>query len=108
MTKVVEIRTYQLRAGSGPAFDHVFVDEVLPMLQRWGVDVVAFGPSRDDGGSYYLIRSYASLGELKRSQDAFYRSDEWRDGPREAVVSRIASSISVVLPASTVQFQSLA
>jgi hypothetical protein len=72
----------------------------MPMLQRWGVDVVAFGPSMDDADSYVLIRSYPGLAELRQSQDAFYGSDEWRDGPREAIVSRIESDISVVLPAS--------
>ena len=99
MSGVVEIRTYKLRAGTGAAFHRAVVDESLPMLQRWGVDVVAFGPSLDDEGSYYLIRAYPSLEELRRSQDAFYGSDEWRHGPREAIVSRIESSSSVVLPA---------
>ena len=42
------------------------------MLQRWGVDVIALGPSLDDDDSYYLIRLYASLEERQRSQDAFY------------------------------------
>jgi len=72
------------------------------MMQRWGVDVVAFGRSLDDDDSYYLIRSYASLAERQRNQDAFYGSDEWRHGPREAIVSKIESQSSVVLPASSV------
>jgi NIPSNAP len=101
MTAVVEIRTYKLLPGSGAAFHRTVVEESVPMLQRWGVDVVAFGPSLDDDDSYYLIRSYASLEERQRSQDAFYGSDEWRRGPREAVVSRIESDSSVVLPASS-------
>ena len=28
----------------------------------------------------YLIRSYSGLEERQRSQDAFYSSDEWRQG----------------------------
>jgi hypothetical protein len=43
MTAVVEIRTYKLRPGSGDAFHRTVVEESVPMLQRWGVDVVAFG-----------------------------------------------------------------
>lgn len=100
MTAVIEIRTYKLKPGSGAAFHRTVVDESLPMLKRWGVDVVAFGPSLDDDDCYYLIRSYPSLDERQRSQDAFYGSDEWRHGPREAIVSRIESDISVVLPRS--------
>jgi hypothetical protein len=77
------------------------VEESIPMLERWGVDVVAFGPSLDDDDLYYLIRRYASLEELRRSQDAFYGSDEWREGPREAILALIESDISVVLPADS-------
>jgi hypothetical protein len=101
VTAVIEIRTYKLKPGSGAAFHRTVVDESLPMLERWGVDVVAFGPSLDDDDCYYLIRSYSSLGERQRSQDAFYGSEEWRLGPREAIVSRIESDISVVLPAGS-------
>jgi hypothetical protein len=48
MTAVLEIRTYRLRPGSGAAFHRTVVKESVPMLERWGVDVVAFGPSLDD------------------------------------------------------------
>ena len=48
-----------------------------------------------------LIRRYPSLEELQRSQDAFYGSDEWRQGPREAILALIESYISVVLPAES-------
>jgi hypothetical protein len=99
MAGVIEVRTYKLRIGAGPEFHRLFVEESLPMLERWGVEVVAFGPSLDDEDSYCLIRAYPSVAELERSQDAFYGSDEWRNGPREAIVSRIESSISVVMPA---------
>jgi hypothetical protein len=94
---IVEIRTYKLLPGSGAAFHRLVVEESMPMLERWGVDVVAYGPSLDDDDLYYLIRAYRSLEELQRSQDAFYGSDEWREGPREEIVALIDSSISVVL-----------
>ncbi len=100
-TPIVEIRTYRLKVGTGAEFHRTFVEESLPMLQRFGVDVVAFGPSLDEPDSYYLIRAYPSLDERERSEEAFYGSDEWREGPREAIVSRIESHIAVVLPASS-------
>ena len=71
------------------------------MLERWGVDVVAFGPSLDDGDTYVLVRRYANIDELQRSQDAFYGSDEWCQGPREAILALIETYISVVLPAES-------
>ena len=99
MAGIVEVRTYKLLPGSGAEFHRLVVEDSLPMLERWGVDVVAYGASLDDADLYYLIRAYPSVEELQCSQDAFYGSDEWREGPREAIVSLIESSISVVLPA---------
>jgi hypothetical protein len=52
MPAIVEIRTYTLKPGSGAAFHCTFVEESLPMLQRWGVEVVGFGPSLDNEDSY--------------------------------------------------------
>jgi len=98
MSAVVEIRTYKLKPGTGADFHRLVVEESVPMLERWGVEVVAFGPSLDDDDSYVLIRAYPSLEERQRSQDEFYGSDEWRNGPREAIVSVIESDFSVVLP----------
>jgi len=69
----------------------------MPLLDRHAMDVVAFGSSPHDEDSYYLIRSFASLDAREREEDAFYGSDKWRSGPREAVVSRIESMTSVVI-----------
>jgi hypothetical protein len=101
MQEVIEIRSYRLKPGSGQEFHRLVVEESVPMLERWGVDVVAFGPSLDGDELYFLIRRYASVEELRRSQAAFYGSAEWREGPREAIVSLIESDLSVVLPADS-------
>ncbi|HET8644369.1 MAG TPA: nuclear transport factor 2 family protein, partial [Vicinamibacteria bacterium] len=75
----------------------LFEERALPMLRRWKVEVIGYGPSPHDDLSYYLIRGYASLEDRQRSQDAFYGSDEWRQGPRESILALIDSYASVVL-----------
>ena len=97
MNRFVEIRSYNLKPGRRAEFHRLVVDQSMPMLQRWKVDVVAFGPSLHDAASYFLIRAYASLEDLERSQDDFYGSDEWRAGPRQAIVDCIESDTSVVI-----------
>ncbi len=67
------------------------------MLKRFQVDVVAYGPSLHDVDSYYLMRSFPSVEERERSEDAFYRSDKWRQGPRDAVLADIESYTTVVV-----------
>jgi hypothetical protein len=97
VTRFVEIRAYNLKPGSRATFHRLVTDQSVPMLNRWAVDVVAYGPSVHDDDSYYLIRSYASPEERQSSQDAFYGSDEWRRGPRQAVIECIESDTSVVI-----------
>jgi len=97
MAKFVEIRSYNLKSETRHEFHRLVAEESLPMLRRWGVDVVSFGPSPHDDNSYYLIRAYESLEERLRSQNAFYGSSEWRSGPREAIVSLIESDTSIVI-----------
>jgi ketosteroid isomerase-like protein len=95
--RVVEIRVYTLKPGVRERFHRQFVRESLPMLQRWKVDVVAYGPSLHDEDSYYLVRSFPSLTERTRSEEAFYGSSEWKNGPREEVLAAIESYSTAVV-----------
>jgi hypothetical protein len=96
--RIVEIRSYNLKPGTRDRFHRRFVDEALPMLKRSKVDVVAYGPSTHDKDSYFLMRAYPGLAERQKSEDAFYGSDEWKKGPREAVLADIDSYTTVVVP----------
>lgn len=94
---VVEIRIYTFKAGSGPAFQTCVRANVLPIPERRGVDVVAYGLSRHDSDAAYLIRRYSSLDEREQSHHAFYSSVDWQKGPRNAILSHIAQYTDVVL-----------
>lgn len=93
----VEIRSYNLKPGTRQEFHSLFVEQALPMLKRWKVDVVRYGPSPHDEDSYYLMRAYASLEDREKSQDTFYGSDEWRQGPREPLLAMIENYTSIVI-----------
>jgi hypothetical protein len=94
---VVEIRSYNLKPGTRDRFHQLFVTDALPMLRRWKIDVVGYGPSRHDQDSYYLMRSFPNVEARARTEDAFYASDEWRQGPREAILACIESYTTVVI-----------
>lgn len=97
MNKIIEIRSYNLKPGTRDAYHQVVVEQAVPMLKRWKMDVVAFGASPHDETSYYLIRAFADVDDLNRQEDAFYGSDEWRQGPREAILSKIENYTSIVI-----------
>jgi hypothetical protein len=96
-SRIVEFRSYTLKPGTRSEFHRRFVEKSLPMLERWHIDAVAYGPSPHDENAYFLIRAYPSLLERDRSEDAFYGSDEWRKGPRDAVLADIESYTTFVL-----------
>jgi hypothetical protein len=79
---VLDVRTYKLVAGGRNDFDRLFRESALPMLRRFGIDVVGYGPSVDDDDNYYLIRSFASAALRDKQLGSFYGSDEWRQNFR--------------------------
>ena len=97
MKQTVEIRTYNLKPESRERFGRIVAETVMPMLARWGTQVVRHGPSAHDQDSYFLIRAYADLEDRQQRQDAFYGSDEWKLGPRNSVLELIENFTSAVL-----------
>jgi hypothetical protein len=97
MSRIVEIRSYVLKPGTRFELHALMTTQALPMLKRWDVDVVACGAPPNDENAYYLIRAYDNLEALNNSLDAFYGSDEWRQGPREAILALIDTYTSIVL-----------
>jgi hypothetical protein len=95
--KTVEIRTYNLKPGTRAKFHKVASEQALPMVRGAGIDVVANGPSLHDENSYVLIRSFPSVEEREKQEDAFYNSAAWKNGPREAIMGCIESYTTVVM-----------
>lgn len=99
---VVEIRSYTLKPGTRDAFHRLVLEYSLPMLRRWHITVLGYGPSLQEDSSYYLIRAYPGLEARQKTEDALYGSDEWRKGPREAIVSKIMYYTTVILPVDSI------
>jgi ketosteroid isomerase-like protein len=95
--RTLEIRSYNLKPGTRDRFHQLFLKEALPMLNRWKVDVVAYGPSLHDKDSYFLMRAFQGVAQRQKDEDAFYGSQEWIKGPRERVLADIDSYTTVVI-----------
>jgi len=106
-TRTVEIRSYNLKAGTRERFHQLFLKEALPMLRRWKVDVVAYGPSLHDKDSYFLMRAFEGVEQRQKAEDAFYGSDEWLKGPRERVLADIDSYTTIVIHVDDATLQGL-
>jgi hypothetical protein len=95
--RLVEIRAYRLKPGTRADFHAAVTNRALPLVRASGMDVVSHGPVLHDENGYFLVRSFASLAELTAQEAAFYGSAPWRDGPREALVSRIDTYVDTLL-----------
>ena len=103
----VEVRSYNLMPGTGDEFHGLFLEEAYPLLQRWKVDVVAYGPAEHDKNTYYLMRRFDSLSRREESEEAFYGSDDWRKGPREQILALIENYTEVVFALEDVTVEGL-
>ncbi|HEV3241048.1 MAG TPA: NIPSNAP family protein [Casimicrobiaceae bacterium] len=97
MQRLIEVRSYKLKPGSGAKFHDLVVTQSMPLLDKFGTEVVAFGQSVHDPDAYFLVRAYDSLDHRRQSQEAFYSSDAWRNGPRQSIVELIDTDWDIVL-----------
>lgn len=99
---VTEIRVYKLKPGRGEEFLNIFTGQSLPLLKRWNVKLVAYGLSLIDKDSFHLIRNYESIAQRKESQDAFYSSEEWINGPEKQIMDCIETYNTTVIDSEVV------
>jgi hypothetical protein len=95
---VLDLRTYRLVPDGREVFDRILRNEVLPMLESRGIDVVAYGPSLIDEHHYYLARAFPSEAERDRQLSSFYGSEEWRRDYAETVASIVETFHHLVIP----------
>jgi hypothetical protein len=107
MNSFIEIRTLTLKPGTRDEFHRLYIEEALPRLQRWKFDVVAYGPSLHDENTYYVIRRYDSLVVRDQVEDSYYASDDWRKGPREAMMALIENYVDAVFEVDDVIVEKL-
>ena len=97
MNHLIEIRSIILKPGTREAFRQLYIEKALPLLIRWNFDVVAHGPSLHDEDTYYVIRRFEGLAQREQIEETYYASDDWRQGPREMIMSMIETYTDIVL-----------
>jgi len=104
---LIEIRTLNIKPGKRDEFHQLYIEKALPLLKQWNFDVVAHGPSLHNENTYYVIRRYDSLSQREQMEDSYYDSDDWRLGPREAMLALIESYTDIVLELDDITVQGL-
>jgi len=101
--EVFEILTLDIKPGRRGEFHKVYEAQSVPLLEKWNFDLVAYGPSLHDANSYYVIRRFKSLEDREKSEDAFYGSDDWKLGPRDAIMELVDHFAYAVVSTETLK-----
>lgn len=100
--EVAQIRVFQLKPDSRDTFHQLVVNQAIPLHKKWNITVSDYGPSVNDDNGYYVVRTFESVAELEEKEGAFYSSEDWRDGPREAILSLIEDYSTLIIPKDSV------
>jgi hypothetical protein len=95
---VLDVRTYKCVPGGRDELVRIMADEAVPMLGRYGIEVVAFGPSLRDSDHACLIRRFPSAAVRDDQLARFYGSEEWVRTYEERVMALIDAYHVVVIP----------
>ena len=107
MNHFVEFRSLNIKPGTREEFHRLYIEQALPLLKHWNFDVVAHGPSLQDENVYYVIRRFDSLVQREQMEESYYGSDDWKLGPREAMLALIENYTDIVLELDQVTVQGL-
>lgn len=97
MSTFVEIIVYRLKAGTGSVFHEIMLNESIPLHRGAGIRVIDSRQSVTDPDCYCLVRAFDSLTAVEDSQERFYASAAWREGPRQRIVDCIETASKAVL-----------
>ena len=97
---LLEMRLFTLKPGTRAEFDRISRDGTIPMMRRYGINVVAFGPSLNNEDGYFLLRAFPSEPERVRQSQAIYATDEWEQNYDQPVTSMIADYQTAVMATS--------
>src|SRR5882757_2267414 len=101
--EVFEVLTLDIKQGRRDEFHQIYMNQALPLLKKWNFDVVAYGPSLHDANSYYVIRRFKSLEDREKSENAYYGSDDWKAGPRDAIMGLVEHFAYAVVSTETLK-----
>ena len=97
--RVIEFRIFRLHPGQRDQFAARLCNNLLPLHQRHGIEVLSCGPSLHDRDSFLIVRAHSSVESRQIAMDALLGSAEWLMQEEEAVMGMIESYNTCVVEA---------
>lgn len=93
---VTEIIIYQLHQDKREQYWDAFINQSLPAMKRWNIDVTHYGFSLDNPLIFHLIRTFESLKHRDQILNEFYQSKDWQHGARQHIIDSIDNAKTTV------------
>ncbi|MGH3816012.1 MAG: NIPSNAP family protein [Pseudonocardiaceae bacterium] len=100
-TWLLEMRLFKVHPGTRAEFDRISREGTIPMMRRYGINVIAFGPSLNNDDGYFLLRAFPSEQERVRQSQAIYATAEWEANYEGPVMSMIDDYWTSVMPTAS-------
>ena len=97
---LLEMRFFKVQPGTRAEFDRISREGTIPMMRRYGINVVDFGPMLNDEDGYYLLRAFRSEEDRVEKSQAIYATTEWEENYDAPVTSMISDYRTAVFPAT--------
>ena len=97
---LLEIRIFTLQPGTRAEFHRISTEGTIPMMRRFGITVLAHGPTTNDDNGYLLVRAFPDEETRVGLSQALYAGDEWEQNYEQPVMAMIADYHTAVIAAS--------
>jgi hypothetical protein len=100
MTLLLEMRLFRVHPGTRDEFHRISHEGTVPLMRRFGIDVLAYGPAVNNDDTYYLLRAFATEDQRKEQARTLYASPEWENEFDAPVMGMIDDYRITVMPAT--------
>lgn len=97
---LLEMRLFKVRPGTRDEFHRISEEGTIPMMRRYGINVLDFGPMLNDENGYFLLRAFRSEDERVEKSQAIYATAEWEEKYDGPVGGMIEDYRTAVIPAT--------
>jgi acyl-CoA synthetase (AMP-forming)/AMP-acid ligase II len=100
MSLLLEMRLFSVRPGTRDTFHRISHEGTVPLMRRFGIHVLAYGPALNNDDTYYLLRAFTTEEQRKEQARILYASPEWENNFDAEVMGMIDDYRITVMPAT--------
>lgn len=95
---LLEVRIFTVKPGTREEWHRITRDGTTPLMRSCGINVITYGPSRNDDDGYYLMRAFRDEQERVALAEKFYATEEFTQKYEEPLGEMMAGYQTTLIP----------